>query len=225
MNPILEPYSLFLVDMDDTLFEERDFVLSGFQAVADHLPKWGIDSQDAFAFLNDRFRSHGRDRIFNHLLLHYVKTDSEAQIRELVEIYRAHTPQIALYPGAKETLNALHGKGRIIIVTDGLAEVQRLKFEALGLPARVDDVVFCQASGYNKPDPRSVAGLVQHGDPQAVFIGDNPEHDLCMADQLGIAAIRIRSGRFKETDNTPWEPIGDFPSFVSLQNESSSSHA
>src|SRR6056297_1007052 len=99
MNPILEPYRLFLVDMDDTLFEERDFVLSGFRAVADHLPKWDIDSQDALAFLTDRFTLHGRARIFDHLLRHYTNTAPEPRIAELVQIYRSHSPQISLYPG------------------------------------------------------------------------------------------------------------------------------
>ncbi len=57
---------------------------------------------------------------------------------------------------------------------------------------------------------------MKQGDPHAIFIGDHPAHDLCMAHHLGIAAIRIRTGRFQTEDNAPWQPLGDFPAFTNL---------
>ena len=216
MTPILQAYSLFLIDMDDTLYEERDFVLSGFRAVAAHVARWGIAAENAGNFLQTRFHAFGRDQIFNHLLKDFAGEAPPERIRELVDVYRRHPPQISLYPGVPERLRALRSRGKVIVVTDGLTSVQERKFAALGLNRFVDHVVFCEATGHPKPDPESLAGIVEPGDPNAVLIGDRPDHDLALAAHLQINSIRVRTSRFRATPNTPWKPIADVAEFALL---------
>ncbi len=224
MLPILEPYTLFLVDMDDTLYEERDFVMSGFKAVAKQVERWGIQPDTAFDYLRKRFDAMGRHHIFDHLLNQYAADARAERVHELVQIYRNHIPHIRLYSGVAPVLDAMRAKGRVVVVTDGLAPVQERKFNALGLGAMVDRVVFCQAAGYAKPDPRSLDGVVAPGARDAVLIGDNPEHDLCMADRLGIDAIRVRTGRFRKVSNRPWRPVADLEQFASLRRSEQTTH-
>ncbi len=212
----LDAYRLFLVDMDDTLFEERAFVLSGLRAVADFVEQWGLCPATACRFLLERFERCGRDRIFNHLLAHFNTEESQSRIAQLVSVYRCHRPDIRLYPGAEQVLELLRARGRVVVVTDGLAEVQERKFKALGLESMVDQVVYCHAAGFPKPDARALAGIVCKGTAEAVLIGDRPDHDLAMAANLGIDSVRVRTGRFARIDNTPWVPIADLASMMKL---------
>ena len=212
----LDACTLFFVDMDDTLFEERDYARSGFRAVADHVGRRGLDAMEAGRFLENHFRLHGRVRIFDHLLLHLTGAISPAQVQELVAVYREHDPHIAFYPGARQALSDLRRRGKVILVTDGLAAMQQRKFAALGLDRLVDRAVFCEASGHPKPDPASLAGLVEPGDPAALLIGDRPDHDLALAAALRIDSIRVRTGRFRDRPNDPWHPVADLPAFADL---------
>ena len=216
MLSILEPYTLFFVDLDDTLFEERQYVLSGFHAIADHVARFGIRSDEAWLFLQQHFETSGREHIFDHLLQHFLGTAHPELVQELVWAYRDHYPRIHLYPDAAATLRALRSKGRVTIVTDGLTYVQERKFAALELDRLVDRVVFCDTMGFPKPDPSSLRGRVEHGVRNALIIGDRPDHDLALAAALGIDSIRVRTGRFRAVDNQPWKPIADLPRFSSL---------
>ncbi|HAS83953.1 MAG TPA: hypothetical protein DCS43_15060 [Verrucomicrobia bacterium] len=216
MSVSLDRFNLFLVDMDDTLFEERDFVLSGLAATAAYTVAWGLDPSAAGAFLKQHFIHQGRERIFDHLLQRFLGGAQTERIQKLVEVYRQHRPDITMYDGAAEVLSQLRRLGRVIIVTDGLAAVQERKATALGLPPLVDQVVYCQGLGYAKPDPRSLDGIVTCGMPSALLIGDRPDHDLAMAGALGIASIRVRTGRFRQVANAPWIPLADLACFADL---------
>jgi len=212
----LDRYRLFLVDMDDTLFEERDFVLSGFHAAAAFMARWAIDPEEAEAALCRRFAEAGRARIFDHVLRCFLGNADPGMVQELVRVYREHTPRIALYQGVPDRLRRLRRHGRVVIVTDGLPSVQARKVAALGLERLADRVVYCWAKNAPKPDPRAVAGIVTQGTPDAVLIGDDPDRDLALAAALGIDAIRVRTGRFTDKPNAPWQPCADVESFASI---------
>jgi len=212
----LHRYRLFLVDMDDTLFEERDFVLSGFQAVANFMAKWAIEPEEAEAALRRRFTDVGRGQVFDHVLRFFLGEADPERVQELVRVYREHTPRIAFYAGVADKLKRLRCQGRVVIVTDGLPSMQAQKVAALGLARLADQVVYCWATNTPKPDPRALTGIVTPGDPDAVLIGDDPDRDLALAAALGIDAIRVRTGRFKNKPNTPWTPCADVEAFVAL---------
>lgn len=212
----LENVNLFLIDMDDTLYEERDFVMSGFRAVADHLGGTGCDREKVWQYLRQRFETEGRGRIFDHLLYEFIGGDvSETDVDACVTVYRQHTPTIALYPGVRELLDILHLRGRIVVVTDGMPSVQRNKFRALGLDSLVDQLVCCWDYA-PKPDPASLAGVVEQGQADALYIGDDPARDLGLAEALGIDCIRVRTGRFAEVPNEPHQPLADLSRFADL---------
>lgn len=212
----LDAYRLFLLDMDDTLFEERDFVLSGLSAVAAYVARWGLCPTAARAFLQNRFAQHGRQNILQHLLSHFAVEAGPARIDQLVAVYRSHDPDIHLYRDVEKVLERLRGQGRVVVVTDGLAAVQQRKYKALGLDAMVDQVVYCQAVGYPKPDARALDGVVCAGAADAVLVGDRPDHDLALAAHRGIASIRVRTGRFAHASHAPWQPIADLDSIMAL---------
>ncbi len=213
----LQSYRLFLVDMDDTLYEERDFVLSGFRAVAVMLGEQGFDCEGVWHCLVKQFQAHGRQRIFDHLLsvLQIDGVGDHDFIAECVRVYREHDPQIALYTGVADVLSSLRSLGTVVIVTDGLPSVQKQKFAALGLDKLSDQLVCCWELDAPKPDPKSLSGWVAQGQTDAVFIGDDPVRDLPLAAALGIPVIRIRTGRFCEMQS-PYPPLAELNTFAEL---------
>lgn len=211
----LKSYRLFLIDMDDTLYEERHFVLSGFKAVAEHVTSLGIEPKKAFDYLQSRFDSVGRDHIFNYLLTAHTGSADADCVKELIKVYRNHTPQISLYPRASDVLVKLRQLGKIIVVTDGLPAVQKRKYQALELDTRSDQLICCWELNAPKPNPGSLEGIVKPGQKDALYIGDDPVRDLPLAAAVKIDAIRVRTGRFRDLDN-PYPPLTELEAFHHL---------
>ena len=92
-----------LFDLDDTLYLERDFVKSGFRAVARWLQhENGLPEKDTFTRLWSLFTSGERGDLFDRLLGDDLK--KKALVNDLVSVYREHEPKISLLPGMKKCL-------------------------------------------------------------------------------------------------------------------------
>lgn len=101
-------------------------------------------------------------------------------------------------PGAVETVRALHRSGmKTGILTNGNAQVQNAKIDALGLRGMLDTIVISEAVGLRKPDPAIFAltaadlGLDAGS---ALFVGDNPEVDIVGAANAGLQTAWFRNG-------------------------------
>lgn len=190
--------SAFLIDLDDTLYDEKQFVLSGYRAIAMHVAKTSKCSANrVFEHLQYVFLKFGRSGAFDRLI---SKFDLDPNcLPDLVNIYRNHNPQIDFYSGVVRTLRILRQIGPVAIVTDGAASVQSSKVAALGLVDLVDAVVLCDELGAAKPDVKGfVHGAQDLGLPinKCIIIGDDPVHDLAAAKTLGLQAVRVKTGRF-----------------------------
>lgn len=94
--------SALLIDLDDTLYDERTYVLSGFSAVAQELARRHprLDAAALAAGMEAELDTHGRGRIFDVVLQAAGLPASPALIGELVGVYRDHRPAISLWPGS-----------------------------------------------------------------------------------------------------------------------------
>jgi len=120
-----------IFDLDDTLFEEKDFVLSGFNAVAIEIANTANTNQEiVFNFLLTEFYQKGRGKIFNTTLQHFSLSDHPDEITRLVQLYRNHTANISFYPKVKSLLKRLRKQFRLAVVTDGATEIQTNKVRA-----------------------------------------------------------------------------------------------
>src|SRR5580658_5079506 len=105
-------------DIDDTLYLERDYVRSGFQAVGSWAADWlGID--DFFGACWKEFESGRRSTIFNQALTTRGQGPTPELVSCLVEIYRSHKPCIQLAPDAAEAIEQLSRRFPIAVVSDG----------------------------------------------------------------------------------------------------------
>lgn len=190
-------------DLDDTLYSERDFVLSGFQAVANWAAvNLGIIPEQGYVTLANLYHQGVRNNTFDRwLALHKLGGDKQQAvppelIANLLDIYRQHAPTISPFPDAIDLLKTLTQSYKIGLVSDGYLEVQQRKWLALGLDTFFDVVVFSDRLGREnwKPSTAPFKLVLEqlHVSPElSVYIGDNPRKDFFGARQLGMHTIQI----------------------------------
>jgi putative hydrolase of the HAD superfamily len=198
-------------DIDDTLYPERDFVRSGYHAIAEHLRSQLSRDEPFEDWLWRRFLSGETARAFDDLDSHFQLSLSQPAIGELVKVYRFHIPDITPFDGIEAVLKQLSGRVRLGIVSDGPARMQRNKLQALSLASYFDAVILTDelGPGAGKPSPvgfeiaREELG-VPHG--ACAYVSDNPAKDFIAPNRLGWRTIRyLREGQVY-ADCTP--PLG-----------------
>ena len=193
----MRKYKALIFDLDDTLYPEREFVVSGFRAAG----KWigsnlGRPAAQAAADLIGLHDAGIRRDTFNRWL-GANGLEIGKYVKDLVRIYREHAPVIKPFPAVPQLLTRLHRSYRIGLVSDGLVDVQRRKLAALGLSDRLDAVVFSDELGRKmwKPDPKpfEVALSKLGSSPgDAAYIADNPTKDFLGPRRMGMGTIRVR---------------------------------
>jgi putative hydrolase of the HAD superfamily len=183
---------LVVFDIDDTLYLERDYVLSGVWAAQ---RASGIDglAESCLAL----FGSGVRGRIFDQALRGLGLDAGPARIGALVEAYRCHQPAITLLADAASALDAWRGVAYLGIVSDGPLESQTAKARALRLDGIVDRVVLTATlgEGRGKPHPAGFILLEQAAGAagaDCVYVADNPAKDFQAPHQRGWRTIRVR---------------------------------
>jgi putative hydrolase of the HAD superfamily len=181
-------------DVDDTLYLERDYVRSGFEAVGQWAAKW-IHIEDFAERCWLKFTTGSRRSIFNEVLSESGRKANPELVSALVEAYRTHAPAIALAPDAAEALDAISRMASIAVITDGPAASQSRKVEALGLSSFASPIVLTELLGseFRKPHPRAFE-QISHCRPAGVYvyIADNPLKDFAAPRELGWMTIRVR---------------------------------
>lgn len=181
-------------DVDDTLYLERDYVVSGYNAVGQWVAEWLSIPDFAERCLILLERGH-RGEIFDSVLRECGQVATPQLIAGLVELYRAHSPEIKLTPDAEEVLTQIHRCWPIAIITDGPVLSQTRKCEALGLTSIAQPLVLTDilGSGFRKPHKAAfkyVASRIET--KQFVYVGDNPAKDFAAPKQLGWITVRVR---------------------------------
>jgi putative hydrolase of the HAD superfamily len=170
------PKRTVVFDLDDTLYDEADYVRSGKLAVAKCL-------QNCFASdISENLLNDSGDFLATACQAFGL---APAVKNSLLWVYRMHQPSIALRTGVAELWSRLKSAGLpICILTDGRAITQRLKIAALGLIP--DGVYISEAIGAEKPSPLGFQ-MVMLDFPAAeyVYIADNPAKDFVAPHALG----------------------------------------
>ncbi len=187
-------------DMDDTLYSERQYVLSGYSAAVETLSDNLVDTNthNLCVFLTKRFDAGLSSNAFDAMNEKYDLGLSKADISKLVETYRLHVPtDIKPYDGVHEILAKLDDAGlKLGLLSDGYLPAQRLKLKALGLERYFHSIVFTQNLGPDawKPSHRGfelIAARLQVPHAQCVYVGDNLAKDFVAPNALGWRSIQI----------------------------------
>lgn len=195
---------VIVFDLDDTLYDESSYVMSGFMAVAKaYMP----ENPDAmFEKMVAILERDGRGKVFDNALKHFGFT-SKKDVKKALSIYRNHIPKICLNEDAQEILSHYQNIP-LYIVTDGNKLVQERKIKALGLEKFIKKAFITHRYGtiHAKPSPycfEKIARLEGVKSEEIVYIADNVNKDFIGIKKLGFKSVRIRRGMFRDAQKPP----------------------
>ncbi len=201
-------WQAIVFDLDDTLYPERDYVLSGFRAVAAwaeaHLD---IPAALGLAELQSLFEQGVRGDTFNRWLAAHGLA-SESLVLRLVQVYREHEPALTPFPEVPGLLASFRRRYRLGIVSDGYLAVQQRKLAALNLAHHFEAIVFSDEWGRRawKPSVIPFQAVLQRLAVSAagsVYVADNPGKDFLGARQAGMFTVWVRRPGGEYARSTP----------------------
>jgi len=201
---------LVAFDLDDTLYPEISFVQSGFRAVAQEIEKRHACPNNFYNLLWSIFSDGERTKTFDKALEKAGLPATVEAVKEMVAVYRAHMPEITLYPDAQEILGRLRRRVKTGLITDGYLETQRNKVKALQLETCFDMIIYTDEAGRDSWKPSSwgyqkMMNLFSLNGGQCAYVGDNSLKDFAGAKALGWKTIKlVRSdGLYKNVHIVP----------------------
>lgn len=177
-----------IFDLDDTLYAEKEYVKSGYDAVgaASDIPALAEKLWVAF--------EKGLPAIDTVL----EKAGKLSEKDRLLTVYRSHKPTLSLYKGAETLLKRLKAEGiQVGIITDGRPEGQRNKLEALGLYDLADEIIVTDELGgvrFRKPNDiafRIMQCRMNVPFANMVYVGDNVHKDFNAPRTLGMQSVHF----------------------------------
>lgn len=204
-----------LLDLDDTCFDQGEFLAGAFDAVARRAGELGIDEHGLRTALADvAAAGSDRGRIIDRAL---DIIGARVPTEPLVEAFRSYRPvRLTPYRGVAAGLARMRRLAAVGLVTNGDPAGQRAKIAALGLADAFDAVVYSDELGrdFRKPHPAPFVRALRllAADPgRSFFIGDHPERDVAGAQRAGLRAIRVRTGEYASRPDvvTPWRTAPD----------------
>lgn len=182
-------------DLDDTLYPERSFVLSGFRASSD----W-LEARHSVSGFYDQaaglFEEGLRGTIFNEALARVGLAAEDAMVKSLIEVYRGHAPRIALHEDAVWALDHFGAKLALGLLTDGYAATQRNKVAALDIAGRFQTIVYTDDLGRErwKPSPAPYLKIMEatgRSGVECIYVADNPLKDFVAPNALGWMTVQV----------------------------------
>ncbi len=202
-----------LLDLDDTLLDNRTGLRQAWERVADllaerdtSLDREGVREQIRSStrwFWSDdaRHRSgrldlpRARLEILSHVLESLGRPDAELAQEAAHAYTELRDRSLAPLPGAFRALERLRRRvPGLGLITNGAAQAQRAKIERFDLARHFDVVVIEGEFGAGKPDVRVFAHALERlgaSAEQALMVGDNYECDVLGALEAGLSAAWI----------------------------------
>jgi putative hydrolase of the HAD superfamily len=178
-----------VLDLDDTLYNEIDFLKSAFQEIASCISD-EINKPSKLIFSEMMEYYENGLNVFDEIItlnnLKKVSTD------DMLGIYRNHKPLIKLTNSAHNVLlNIKNEAFKVGLITDGRSMQQRNKINALGLTDYFDDIIISEEFGSEKPNINNFKYFEdKYGNTcEYVYVGDNVKKDFMAPNGLGWITI------------------------------------
>jgi len=178
---------VLVFDLDDTLYDEVEFVKSGLNEIS-----YFIDKPSSYEYMLNIFNEEGSGKIFNKVI---KKFNLDISLQKLIEVYRFHTPKINLPSESTELLKyAVNFKTALI--SDGHYIMQQNKFNSLNLFNYIDYPIFTDFHHTSKPNKKAFEMVMSKFENEKyVYISDNPKKDFQAPNELGWVTIRFKNYR------------------------------
>ncbi|GAC1688573.1 MAG: HAD family hydrolase [Gemmatimonadaceae bacterium] len=186
-----------LLDLDGTLIDTVDLILQSMRFAFSTHPRRVPTDAEWVAGIGTPLVTQ---------LAAYAESDGE--IAALLQRYRQyqidrHDALTHAFPGVRETLELMHGRGHPVAVVTSKADAMAHRgLVHVGLAPYVDVVVGCDSTTHHKPHPEPVLlALAKLGADAraALFVGDSP-HDVGAGNAAGVATAAALWGPFTRAE-------------------------
>jgi putative hydrolase of the HAD superfamily len=181
----------FVFDLDDTLYQEIDYLRSAYKYISQELKK--KINIDLFDEMCQRYGK--KENVFEWVVKSCANLDPSITIPYLLQLYRFHIPDIKLNEKVKFFLDSLSIRNIPSgLITDGRSVTQRNKLKALGLANYFQDIIISEEFGSEKPDEKNYLYFVnKYPDKRFIFIGDNTSKDFIVPQKFGWFTVCIKN--------------------------------
>ena len=220
-----------LFDLDETLFDRSGslavFLKDQYRRYQSHFSGVPCDEFQRRFIELDR-RGYGDKVEAYRTLLDEFSIAGLTAAELLADFRRNAWENCRAFPGAFDVLEQFRSRGyKLGIVTNGSTQSQHTKITQSGLIDLVDIVLISGQEKVRKPNPRifirAAEGLGVRTQ-ECVFVGDNPQADICGAHQVGMKTVWYTHGSSwpEDTGIQPEHTISQLTEllFVPLQGDS-----
>ena len=109
---------------------------------------------------------------------------------------RLSTRRLRLFDGAKEVLEALHARGKtVVLLSNAQGSFTRPELDALGIADAFDHIILSSEAGVRKPSPAFFGRLWDLGlqPGSSLMVGNDDLCDCRGADKVGMDSLYIRT--------------------------------
>ncbi len=183
-------YSTVLFDLDGTLIDSGEIILSSFRHATNAVLGRQIPDEVLAAAV-------GGSNIYDQM-----RAFDEERVDELVRVYREHNEplhdDLVAFEGIERVLDRFKTEGRQLgIVTAKRRKTVELAFAILPLEPYFDTVVTSEQTEHHKPHPEPVlTALDRLGSrpEEAAFVGDSP-FDMGAGKAAGVFTVAVSWGK------------------------------
>ncbi len=199
-------------DLDNTLYDNKQYFLGAFKDISNYLSKkYSISQEKVYKNLIMLWqeKTSAYPYLFNDLLeISGIKNGG--LVEKIVRIFNKYKGNLKPYSGVIATLQELKKRGyKLGIITDGNAKRQKRKIKLLGIKNFFDVIIYTKKIA-SKPSEKPFLAAVKKMkiNPENFFyVADSPLVDFKGAKKIGMKTIRILRGEFK---NIPKNKYIDF---------------
>lgn len=205
MDIKVDANTVVVFDLDDTLYNELDFLKSAYRSIAIMVEpkKWKQLYSKMFSLYRCRIN-----------VFEFISNDYDIEIKLLVDMYRNHYPDIKLFDGVLDIFKLIKAKnGKIGLITDGRSNTQRSKLDSLGIMEYLDAIVISEEIGSEKPSLANFRAIENSLPGTAYYyIADNLKKDFITPNSLGWKSVGLmdngknvhfESYKYMEYPNSP----------------------
>lgn len=187
---------LVIIDLDDTIYSEYDYVQSGFRHVAEQISSllnysvpFLMEKMNGF-FINDK------KTVFNQLI-NLINVNNVMNLEKLIHLYKFHIPQIKPYDDFYDFCKNLEMKNiSLVLLTDGDTVQQKNKVTGLKIEKYFRRIYYSDSYGieFRKPNSKIYLEIINDlkiDNNEIIVVGDNPNKDFYCKESLGISSIQI----------------------------------
>ena len=203
----MKPYELLLLDADETLFDfrraeafalEKAFAERGLAATPETVARYDAINKEIWRRLERGEIDQARLKV-ERFALFFAEAGISLDAADFSELYLEWLGRGSfLLPGAEELCAYLAAKYRLAIVTNGIAKVQRPRFEASPIRRHFGAIVISEEVGAAKPQPeifeRACEAMGVFDKSKVLMIGDSLSSDIAGGAAYGIDTCWLNPG-------------------------------